>query len=122
MTGFPIFLRINYMRKKDLKTGMVVEVRGGQEYLVMLNHCIKNRDVLICRSGLGWNSLSDLNDDLIFVDRDSKDSVWDIVKVFEPLFFSKNSSLNLIWCREETPEYTMEELIEKMGHDFKIKK
>ena len=103
---------------------MTVETRNGGEYFVLLNHCLNNSDVLVSKTGMGWNSLDDLNDDLIFDNGGVQDNPqWDIVKVFKPSFYSRDAEgLDLIWCREENPEYTMEELIERMGHEFKIKK
>lgn len=42
--------------------------------------------------------------------------------VFNEKFFDENT-MKLVWERpKEMPEYTVEELIEKIGHEFKIKK
>lgn len=51
------------MKKSDLKTGMIVETRGGDRFLVMLNPDCKDRE-LIEFSG-GFMPLERYNDDLI---------------------------------------------------------
>ena len=91
------------MKKSDLKTGMVVELRNENKYLVM-NDSILNLD--------GWDKMSNYEDDLTSRAFDSLD----ILKVYETgggsfksMFL--NSNLTLIWEREEnTPVDKLSEL------------
>lgn len=81
------------MKKSDLKTGMVVELRNEDKYLVM-NDSILNLD--------GWDKMSNYEDDLTSRAFDSLD----ILKVYETSGGSfknmfLNSNLTLIWKREE---------------------
>lgn len=81
------------MKKSDLKTGMVVELRNKNKYLVM-NDSILNLD--------GWDKMSNYENDLTSRAFDSLD----ILKVYETSGGSfknmfLNSNLTLIWEREE---------------------
>ena len=91
------------MKKSDLKTGMVVELRNEDKYLVM-NDNILNLD--------GWDKMSNYENDLTSRAFDSLD----ILKVYETSGGSfknmfLNSNLTLIWEREEnTPVDKLSEL------------
>jgi len=108
------------MKKSDLKTGMVVEVKGDN-YTVMLDY-FEGENILSANySDNDWLGLNEYREDLTH-DIYSK---WDIVRVFKPTYkgiLNERNGLELIWERNETPEYTIEELIKKVGHEFKIKK
>ena len=52
------------MKKSDLKTGMVVEARNGEKYLVMLEPDCEDRELINFNGG--YLSLNDYNDELIF--------------------------------------------------------
>ena len=99
------------MKKSDLKTGMVVELRNEDKYLVM-NDSILNLD--------GWDKMSNYENDLTSRAFDSLD----ILKVYETSGGSfKNmfliSNLTLIWEREEnTP---VDKLIKLFGDDCRCK-
>jgi hypothetical protein len=108
------------MLKKDLKTGMVVELRNGDKYLVMLNPETEGRELISFESG--WMPLSKWFDNLIFYNSDND---WDIVKVYSfgdyicRLFddnYDTESLLMLIWERnEESIEMTIPEIEKKLG-------
>ena len=91
------------MKKSDLKTGMVVELRNEDKYLVV-NDSILNLD--------GWDKMSNYENDLTSRAFDSLD----ILKVYETSGGSfknifLNSNLTLIWEREEnTPVDKLSEL------------
>lgn len=81
------------MKKSDLKTGMVVELRNEDKYLVV-NDGILNLD--------GWDKMSNYEDDL----KSRAFESLDILKVYETSGGSfknmfLNSNLTLIWEREE---------------------
>lgn len=113
------------MKKSDLKSGMLVETRDGSLAIVMLN--TPKGDALVSNheeieEEKTWKSLKEHNNDLT----SSFDEDDDIVKVYNFDSNSNGASLSkncreIIWEREENvPEYTMEEAIKKMGHNFKI--
>lgn len=108
------------MKKSDLKTGMVVEMRNGERYLVMLNPDYVDRD-LISFSG-GFLPLCEFDDYLAANDGDTE---WDIVKVYRieanVHYIISNPGIaikhaRLLWERtEETVEMTVAEIEEKLG-------
>ena len=103
--------------KDDLKTGMVVEMKCGRQYMVMLN--TPYEDALIDRNG--FLKLSDYNNDLKM--KDIHAECWDIVKVFKPLenapgamAFENWHTSETLWEREEPPiEITIDEMAKWKG-------
>ena len=61
----PIYL----MKKNDLRTGMVVKLRSGQKYIVLMNTGLKGEEenVLFCNGK--WLSLDWFDDDMCALDR-----------------------------------------------------
>ena len=133
------------MQKQDLKSGMIVETRSGERGLIVLDNCC-GQDAVIFNEN-NWTGLNRYNDDLIWhgddPDRSPVAKSVDIMKIFKPNlptgFLSRKSKNNphspypfnnlhgfremeLLWERKEIPEYTMEEIIAKVGFEFKIKK
>ena len=99
------------MKKSDLKTGMVVELRNEDKYLVV-NDSILNLD--------GWDKMSNYENDLTSRAFDSLD----ILKVYETSGGSfknmfLNSNLTLIWEREENT--AIDKLIKLFGDDCRCK-
>ncbi|ANS04897.1 hypothetical protein [uncultured Mediterranean phage] len=109
------------MKKSDLKTGMQLKRRNGEMLLVMLNKD-RDDDFYIVMGGDIWGSLTNYNEDLTPTWDDEKD---DIVAVYSSSSIAKcikkPKSKDIIWERTDMPEYTMSELGEKVGHNFKIK-
>ena len=105
------------MKKSDLKTGMRVTFKRGDDYLVYLN--TNFGDVFV--SDKKHNNMNNYNEDLI-TEYDSLS----IVMVEEPCndynLRTSEQSFKIIWTRSPVKEYTMQEAIEEMGHDFKIVK
>lgn len=108
------------MKKSDLKTGMVVQTRTGDNFLVMSNPDCEDRD-LICFSG-SYMSLKDYTDTLEYPNSD-----YDIVKVFTigrsiSYILSEKDLLKfeLIWERDEPKEMTVGEIEEELGFKIKI--
>ena len=111
------------MKKSELRTGMMIETNEGELYLTHIGGCFGDLGIGVSgRSSFDLNLLSDpLSDDPL-----SDDTVVLIENIYQPLY--PNLSLSLsdytnIWSRKEgVKEYTIEELIKKVGHEFKIKK
>lgn len=110
------------MRKSDLRSGMILELRNGQ-----LGILIQTRLGLLIQFDNSWDSLEDYNLDLTAkIDRDC-----DVFKVkqinSETFIIRKNlNRAKTIWNREEQPiELTIDEIADKFGVDssrIKIKK
>lgn len=90
------------MKKEDLKTGMLVELRNGNVYMIINDFIVR---------GCGFNSIVSYNDYLTII---SNDKEWDIVKVsnisegylLEPKYWTAETlNDNLLWERKEVPEY-----------------
>jgi hypothetical protein len=111
---------INDMRKEDLKTGMRVELRNGDIYVVCKNTGTDYGDIL--SSNNTWIELGDFNEDITFKERGSYTSQNDIVKVYKFSGFL-DSKGELLWEREEeAEEMTMEEICKELGREVKVKK
>ena len=108
------------MKKSELKTGMLVELRDEDIYMVIGDSLVKDGDDI---------DISEYNDDL--TDEDGINSL-DIMRVSEirtgidkqPCYWiTEELEEAVLWNREDdVPELTMKQAIEKMGFDFKIKK
>jgi hypothetical protein len=103
------------MKKSDLKTGMRVSFKNGGTYLVYLN--TNFGDMFVGKTK--HNDMFNYNEDLT-CEHDNLS----IVMVEEPWdhrnLRTYEQSYKIIWTRSLVKEYTMQEAIEKMGHDFKI--
>ena len=108
------------MKKSDLHTGMLVTLRTGDEYYVMLNtgsFISREKDILLKRYSkeeMGWLSLDNYADDLTnHTDPDDMfaefatpedDAKWDIVKVSaanKPADLCIPDRYKIIWIRKE---------------------
>lgn len=102
-------------KKSDLKTGMIVEMRDGSKFTVMLNTVV-NKDLLVSvEKDHDWESLNNFTDELI--NTNCFDNRCDIVKVYKPSHcysFVASNKLNanycvndsmLIWERKERTDF-----------------
>lgn len=106
--------------KSDLRTGMKVELRMGIRSTVLLNTTLG--DIISTHTTPSvprahW-LLDGYSSDLIKKDGESCS---DIVKVYD-MHKIENKTGVLLWERDETPLYTVEELTKLVGHNFNIKK
>ena len=108
------------MTLDELKTGMIVETRDGDSYIVM-------RDFIDCGdilAGLSfnnkisdtWTSLSNYNQDMT----NSRFPHIDIMSVYSSYPYSADTSKRLLWERKEYKEVTMSEIEEMFGCKVKI--
>ncbi len=108
----------NMFREEDLKSGMLVEVRHGdeKEFCIVLDRigglCISGKEV--------WLPISHL-------DKNLTNGMIKITKVFSkasPAYAHRLevSNRKLLWKREEVKEVTMQEIEEKYGCKVKIVK
>ncbi|MFQ9922074.1 MAG: hypothetical protein ACLRVU_01100 [Beduini sp.] len=87
--------------KKDLKSGMTVELRNGRKYLFIADYKTKNYGHgILAREGGGFQSISSYCQDLTCVYGDED---YDIMRVYEPLTDSGILTENkkLIYDRED---------------------
>ena len=115
------------MKKSDLKTGMVVETRYGEKYLVMLNPDYKNMELINFKGG--YMPLYYYNNELIFTEQSvlGFDVGFDVVKVYsvgwtirDLLTDKECMEFKLIWERNEPKEMTIEEIEKELGYKIKI--
>lgn len=108
------------MELKDLKTGMVVELRNGDKYLV-INQAGKLSGIRE-NSYITFNSLYAYKSDMTW----PNDSCLDIVKVFCPSLSSFRTMLknerNCIWTRDEKRKMTVSEICKELGYEVEIVK
>lgn len=106
------------MKKSDLRTGMIVSLRNGESYYVMLNTGFTwhdQNDVLVHKVvyETGWMPLCQYNEDLTYHDdpdsilpsaSEEEDRLWDIVQVDacrEAVYLFQPNHYHTIWTREE---------------------
>jgi len=113
------------MKKSDLKTGMMVVTRDGDEYMVMLGVSYAGLtsdscDVIVSKDG--WIPLCNYSDDLNLKEDGMPE--FNIVAVYLPLRaaslwrkdIAKDRSWKCVWKREEPPvEMTVAEIEKKLG-------
>lgn len=116
------------MELKDLRSGMIVELRNGEREIVILNYCGKGRDVL---AGLQnndkfvnlWTDLAHYDFNLLH----DYSSELDIVRVYSSCVYALNELDELLWEREEAEttskqivDMTMEEVCKALGKKIRI--
>jgi len=125
------------MKKSDLKTGMIVTIRDGSEYVVLLDAVSDYTkgacDVMLNSDEHRWNRLENYEEDLTYknglMDCNDGDD-FDIIKVElspHPYTFAdlnyERSERKLLWKREKpVKEMTMAELEAHFGCKVKIVK
>lgn len=109
------------MKKNELTTGQVVEVRNGKRMMVLKGSDQKDR---VAHED-GRLFLEDFYENMTYHGF-SNDEQWDIVKVFAytgsylPDINTHHSKLNLLWELLPVKEMTVEEISEKLGYEVKI--
>ena len=115
------------MKKVQLQTGMIVELRNGNTALVVKDNCYGEDGIVFDKDS--WTGLSSYDENTLKWTFVSETPKFDIVKVYKPDlptgFLGRKSAhrdgMELLWEETNTiQEYTMQEAIAKMGHDFKI--
>ena len=108
------------MTLDELKTGMIVETRNGNAYIVMRDF-IDYGDVLAGLSDSDnitntWESLDDYNKDMTH----PTIAFLDIMSVYASYPYSADTPKRLLWERKEYKEVTMKVIEEKFGCKVKI--
>lgn len=108
------------MTLKDLRSGMVVETRDGDRYLVLVD----GEDIhMMCGNGrtyMGrWEVTKVYNSDMTYA---LGNSDRDIMKVYPRTnnFYGVIIPHSPIWTRKETKEMTMEEIEGALGYPVKV--
>ncbi len=111
------YMKFKNVTKFDLKSGMVVECRNGERYLVL-------RDKLL--DSAHWKNINNYTTEMKkYVKSTHSD---DIMKVYDTIgvtnlhniFYDEN--LILIWERQEVEEMTLAEVCKLLGKEIKIVK
>ena len=121
------------MKLKDLKTGMRIILRDGNEAVVLKDVITPyksegKQDMYVYING-GWMSSSSYNDDLTIKGKNRK---FDIMKVYaqnngeyiDARVLDRNALKNMdkIWERKEKRKMTVSEICEELGYDVEIVK
>lgn len=116
------------MTKFDLKTGMRVTYRNGDQRLVLLGTADGNILTNIPKHGDGGvkNKFADLDCEYA-VDMINKiDHKWDIMKVETPenkfRYLSLGDDYDVIWQRKEVKKMTVADVARALGYDVEIVK
>lgn len=112
------------MKKSDLKAGMVVKTKHGYQILLPIEYNSKHILAL-------FDDINDIGCQQIETNHSENLSGWaeEVWGLFDTghnnirgRFLATTEGRRLLWRKESVPEYTMEELVSKLGHNFKIKK
>lgn len=112
--------RKEIMTLKDLRSGMVVETRDGDRYLVLVD----GEDIhMMCGDGalhMGQWEVQQLYHDDLTRENGFKDH--DIMKVYGRVqsFYKVNATKNLLWERKEIKKMTLEEIEKALGYPVKV--
>ena len=116
------------MKKSELKSGMIIELRNGDVGLVLLNtgRTEHNDTVVAAGSSAGctWGGLCSWDENLIY-DEGQRD-IFDIVKVYamsnnkDCAGFQASYRGDLLWSRSSEKEMTKGEVEEALGYKIKI--
>jgi len=107
------------MKKQGLKTGMLLQFRNGEVYMVI-------NDTLVSSFG-EWTSLGYFDEDLNC--NSMYDDKRDIMKVSKVIYRSdlmpyywneETLNNNLLWEREETKKMTVSEIQKELGYKIEI--
>lgn len=106
------------MTKSDLRTGMVVQLRTGNRYIVYKN---TTGNDLICNSTFyNTRELTEYNESMCSCVNNS----FDIVKVWNPResndYGDAYANLDILWERHETKKLTVKQVSELLGYSVEI--
>ena len=112
------------MKKSELSSGMRIKYRGSPvEKNTGYRIYLETSEIHGFFLSSGFIDIRNFNDDLTCTIKKSYDIVAIYATPYDVDFMNHKTSGRLLWEREENiPEYTMEEAIKKVGHEFKIKK
>lgn len=110
------------MKKEDLRSGMIITDRDGNEYIVFLN-TKKHEDIFVGIKDRCWGELNNYKSDLTNVSSKNLD----IMKVEEisVVYLTnpyKSPTRKLLWERKEPKEMTVAEIEKILGYSIKIVK
>lgn len=110
------------MKKSDLRSGMVVKVRNGSEYLVIIPVSTDYDTIfLMNKNGRTWLDCW-FGEDLLDQDGDKEFDIMSVYNIRRSGFSATFDNLGnrLLWKREEPLKVTMEEVCEKFGCKVEI--
>ena len=108
--------------KSDLKSGMLVELRNGRYYTVVMDYETEHHGTgAMFGKGGGFIHIDIYNNDLT----NNLLGEFDIVKVYKPkcdgdVLSDDIHDFNLIWEREQIKEMTVDEISEALGYKVKV--
>jgi hypothetical protein len=111
------YMKYKNFTKANLESGMIVECRSGERFLVLRDKLLNNR-----RWRAIENYTSELKENVNYIYRYDIMKVYDTIGVtsLEDVFHDDN--LILIWERKEVEEMTLAEVCKLLGKEIKIVK
>lgn len=119
------------MKLSDLKTGMIVTIRRGDEFVVFkdfANSYVESNGIICNTQARKWMDFADFSDDMKSTSQ-ILGNCYDIVRVEvpnHPYSFGdtgyEREKRKLVWSEEGAKEVTMAEIEEKFGCKVKIVK
>ena len=110
------------MTKSELKTGYIVTLRNGEEYMVVLDVVsqLRQGNLIVPESKYGWNNLSNYNEDLTNTEFED----FDIIKVELP-FTIQNISADkgerkLLWEKKEMSSKIDKEIMQNAVNTYGV--
>lgn len=105
------------MRLSDLRTGMVVETKCGNRYLVL-----QVEEGIVFMGAEGFNYMKSWLEPKHEEDMTCEDDDTTIMKVFKPVsaFQQLKETRNLLWERPQEQELTVREISERLGYPVKV--
>ena len=118
------------MTKAELKTGMIVTTREGEEYLFIKDFVVNDTYIMSsCGEGVlvnmhhpSWNMMKNYNNDLTNIEY----KTLDIVKVeianhpHDWIIMDEKWYRTLVWERKETKQMTVEQIEAILGYNIEI--
>lgn len=118
------------MTKSELKTGMIVVLANGEEYMVFKNAVTSSREqncIVTIDGSDKWLLLSGYNEDLTHCFKNERFKEFDIVQVLtvnHPYAYIRHDYdkelRTTIWRRKEKKKYTYAQLREILGEEFEV--
>ena len=111
------------MTSEDLKSGMIVELRNGDRYIVLVNPSCAigvNVEHERCITLFGNKFINEYNPNLTHITNKRKD----VIKVFQVPTVNFTSLMyensRTIWEREEPKKMTVSEICKELGYEVEI--
>lgn len=123
-------------KEQTLKEKYILNASENKSVIVKINTGFPNYDIkygVLYKNTIQYNDgifeeINNINSNLNaflghhkIIEIFHKEFNWGCDAIFNNRFFDEKT-MSSVWKKDEIPEHTMEELVEKLGYEFKIKK